>query len=173
VRVGRIATGVVVVLGILWIPIMANISGVLYEYLQKVQSYIAPPITAVFLFGIFYKRINARGAFAALVSGFLIGGGRIILELMKDRLTEGSWLHTLGTMNFLNFGAYFFLVSILILVGVSLATKADPVEKIKGLTFNTLTEEQKAVTKNSYNWIDVVASLLIIGIVVYVMITFS
>jgi SSS family solute:Na+ symporter len=173
VRVGRIATGVVVVLGILWIPIMANISGVLYEYLQKVQSYIAPPITAVFLFGIFYKRINARGAFAALVSGFVIGGGRIILELMKDRLTEGSWLHTLGTMNFLNFGAYFFLVSIVILVGVSLATKADPVEKIKGLTFSTLTEEQKAANKNSYNWIDIVASLLIIGIVVYVMITFS
>src|SRR5690625_7214932 len=58
VKVGRVATGIVVVLGILWIPVMANISGVLYEYLQSVQSYIAPPITAVFILGIFVRRIN-------------------------------------------------------------------------------------------------------------------
>ena len=60
VKTGQIATIIIVIIGIAWIPIMANISGVLYEYLQKVQSYIAPPITAIFLLGIFYKRINEQ-----------------------------------------------------------------------------------------------------------------
>lgn len=54
------ATTVVVILGILWIPIMQNISGVLYEYLQSVQAYIAPPITAVFLLGILVNESTAR-----------------------------------------------------------------------------------------------------------------
>src|SRR5690606_5897198 len=72
VRTGQIATVVVVIIGIIWIPIMANISGVLYEYLQSVQSYIAPPITAVFLLGIFYKRINAKGALSTLIFGFVV-----------------------------------------------------------------------------------------------------
>jgi len=173
VRMGRIATVVVVLLGVLWIPIMANISGVLYEYLQKVQSYIAPPITAVFLLGVFHKRINAQGAYVTLVSGFVIGTARIILELSKDSLAEGSLLHNLATMNFLTFGAYFFLASIFILVGVSLATPAQSEEEVRGLTFGTLTEEQKAANKNSYNWIDVVTSLIIVGVVIYVMTTFT
>jgi len=173
VNVGRIATIFVVILGVLWIPIMANISGVLYEYLQKVQSYIAPPITAVFLLGVFHKRINAQGAYVTLVSGFVIGTARIILELSKDSLAEGSLLHNLATMNFLTFGAYFFLVSIFILVGVSLATPAQSEEEVRGLTFGTLTEEQKAANKNSYNWIDVVTSLIIVGVVIYVMTTFT
>jgi SSS family solute:Na+ symporter len=173
VGVGRLATTFVVILGVLWIPIMANISGVLYEYLQKVQSYIAPPITAVFLIGVFHRRINAQGAYATLVAGFIIGAGRIILELTKDSLSEGSILHTLGTVNFLTFGAYFFLVSVLILVGVSLATPAQPEDQIRGLTFGTLTDEQREANKNSYNWIDVVTSLIVVGVVIYVMTTFT
>jgi len=173
VNVGRIATVIVVILGVLWIPIMANISGVLYEYLQKVQSYIAPPITAVFLLGVFYKRINAQGAYVTLVSGFVIGTARIILELSKDSLAEGSLLHTLATVNFLTFGAYFFLLSIFILVGVSLITPAQSEDQVRGLTFGTLTEEQKAANKNSYNWVDVVTSLLIVGVVIYIMTTFT
>ncbi len=173
VNIGRVATGVAVVLGILWIPIMANISGVLYEYLQKIQAYIAPPIAAVFLLGIFHKRINAQGAYVTLVAGLIIATGRIILELSRNSLLEGSWIHSLATMNFLTFGVYFFLICILILVGVSLATPSDPEEQLAGLTFGTITEEQKAATDNSYNWVDVVASLIILGIVIFVMTTFT
>jgi SSS family solute:Na+ symporter len=170
---GRIATAIVVILGVLWIPIMANISGVLYEYLQKVQSYIAPPITAVFLIGVFHKRINSQGAYATLVSGFVVGSLRIILELTKDSFAEGTLLHTLATMNFLTFGAYFFLVSVIILVGVSLFTPAQTDEQVRGLTFGTLTPEQKQANKNSYNWVDVVTSLIVVGVVIYVMTTFT
>lgn len=172
-NVGRFATVVVVILGILWIPIMANISGVLYEYLQSVQSYIAPPITAVFLLGIFYKRVNAKGALTTLIFGFVVGAIRIILELVKDSLTPGSFLHTLGDMNFLTFGALFFLACIAVTVIVSLMTEPATEEQLSGLTFGTLTEEQKASNKNSYNWVDVVVSLIILGIVIFIMVSFN
>lgn len=172
-NIGRIATVIVVLLGILWIPIMANISGVLYEYLQSVQSYIAPPITAVFLLGIFYKRINAKGALATLIFGFVVGAIRIVLELVKDSMSPDSFLYIMGDMNFLTFGAYFFLACIVVAVGVSLMTKPATAEQLEGLTFGTLTDEQKAANKNSYNWVDIVTSLIIIGIVIYVMVSFN
>ncbi|MBC9796349.1 sodium:solute symporter [Sinomicrobium weinanense] len=172
VRIGRIATLVVVFLGIIWIPIMANISGVLYEYLQSVQSYIAPPITAVFLLGIFSKRINATGAYATLVIGFITGMGRIAIELMSGYFTEGSIFHTLATMNFLTFGAWFFLFCIVLLIVVSLLTPAQDEKQLAGLTFSTLSPDDRKAEK-SYNWVDVTASVLIVAIVIWIMISFN
>lgn len=171
--VGRLATLGVVILGILWIPIMANISGVLYEYLQSVQSYIAPPITAVFLLGIFSKRINSRGAMAALVSGLVIAVVRLALELAKDGLNPDGVLFAFGDMNFLVFSAWFFLFSILIAVGVSLATPPQSELQLRGLTSGTLSEQQKIENKASYNVWDIVASLIVVAIVAYVMIYFN
>ena len=172
-RIGKVATVIVVILGMMWIPVMSNISGVLYEYLQSVQSYIAPPITAVFLLGIFSKRINARGAMATLICGLIIAVIRLSLELSQDVLTPGSFLHTLGTMNFLSFAAWMFLFSVLIAVGVSLATPPQDEAQLEGLTFATITEEQKAANRASYNAIDVIASLVVVGIVAYIMISFN
>ncbi|MBP7644311.1 MAG: sodium:solute symporter [Saprospiraceae bacterium] len=173
VKVGQIATAIVVVIGIIWIPIMANISGVLYEYLQKVQSYISPPITAVFVLGIFYKRINAQGAYVTLVTGFLIGALRIVLELMRPTLDPDGMLYALGSMNFLTFGAWFFLFCIILAVVVSLATPAPSEAQIANLTYSTLSAEEKAKNKTSYNWIDIAISALVVAIVIGVMITFS
>ena len=68
-------------LGLAWIPFMKLISGQLYQYLQSVQAYIAPPIAAVFLLGILWRRVNCAGAMAALVTGFVAGLGRLVLEL--------------------------------------------------------------------------------------------
>lgn len=172
-RIGQFATGIVVILGILWIPVMQNISGVLYEYLQSVQAYIAPPITAVFLLGIFSKRINSRGAMATLLSGLVIAAIRIILELSKGSLAEGSFLYTIGDMNFLSFAAWLFLFSVLIAIGVSLATAKQPETQLEGLTFGTTTPEQKAFTRSSYTVVDVVASLIVVAIVVFIMISFN
>jgi solute:Na+ symporter, SSS family len=172
INVGRVATAIVVVLGILWIPIMANISGVLYEYLQSVQSYIAPPITAVFLLGIFFKRINSQGALAALFSGLAVAAVRLVLELNKGSLDPNGVLHIFGAMNFLTFAAWFFLFSVAICVVVSLATPPPSEEQVKGLTFGTLTEEQKTANRGSYNIWDVLVSLLVLGIVAGVMIGF-
>lgn len=173
VRTGQIATGIVVLIGIVWIPIMANISGVLYEYLQSVQSYIAPPIAAVFLLGIFNKRINGQGAFITLIAGFVIGALRIVLELAKDTLNPSSIWYTLGATNFLTFAAWFFLFCVILLLVVSWLTPAPDPEKVANLTFGTLSAEARAQNKNSYNWKDIVISVVIVGIVIGIMIWFN
>ncbi|MEL6671721.1 MAG: sodium:solute symporter [Bacteroidota bacterium] len=170
---GRVATFIVVILGIVWIPIMLQISGELYEYLQSVQAYIAPPITAVFLLGIFFKRINARGAIATLLSGLVIAIIRITLEINKDNYTDGSFLHTLGDTNFLIFAAWYFLAMVMICVVVSLLSPAQPEDQLTGLTRETLTPEMIAENRASYNMRDVVASVLVVLVVAYVMIAFS
>ena len=173
VKTGQIATIIIVIISIAWIPIMTNISGVLYEYLQKVQSYIAPPITAIFLLGIFYKRINGQGAFATLVVGFIVGGLRITLELVKDSLDPNGIYYKLGDMNFLTFGAWFFLFCIILTIVVSLATKTPDKEKTVNLTFGSITEEEKLKNKSSYNWVDILISIIVVAIVVAVMILFN
>ncbi len=171
--IGRIATFIVVILGILWIPVMQNISGVLYEYLQSVQAYIAPPIASVFLLGIFYKRINSAGALSTLVMGLIVAFIRIMLELMVDSLTPGSMLHTFAASNFLTFAAWFFLFCVIWCLAVSLLTPAPAPESVQGLTFGTLTEEQRKANRGSYNVWDILASLAVIGIVVWVMVSFT
>ncbi len=173
VRTGQIATVVIVIIGIAWIPIMANISGVLYEYLQSVQSYIAPPITAVFLLGIFYKRINSQGAFVTLIVGLIVGALRIVLEIYKDNFDPDGFLYVLGGSNFLSFGAWFFLFCIILIVVVSHLTAAPAREKIENLTYQTISEEEKRNNKNSYNWKDIVISIVILIIVAAIMIFFN
>jgi solute:Na+ symporter, SSS family len=172
-RVGRIATLIVVVLGIAWIPIMANISGVLYEYLQSVQAYIAPPITAVFLLGIFHKRINSKGAMATLLVGLIVAFSRLGLELGKNSFDRDGFLYFIGNVNFLTFAAWFFLFSIVLCIVVSLVTPPPSEEQIKGLTYNSVSDLQKTENRKSYNMWDVVFSLLVIAIVAYVMISFT
>lgn len=173
VRTGQFATIIVVIVGIIWIPIMANISGVLYEYLQSVQTYIAPPIAAVFIMGIFHKRINAQGAYVTLITGLIVGFLRIFLEIIGESLTPGSILHTVGTVNYLTFGAWFFLFCIILIVGVSLATAKPSSEKVKNLTFQTISEEEKQLSKSTYNWKDITISVVVVIIVIYVMVWFN
>ena len=172
-KIGRMATTVVVILGILWIPIMQNISGVLYEYLQSVQAYIAPPITAVFLLGIFSKRINSQGAITTLIAGLIIAILRIALELSRNSLEPGSMLYSIATTNFLTFAAWFFLFCVGLCVTVSLLTKAPTPEKVMGLTYSTLSMEQKTANRASYNVWDIILSLAVIAIVAFVMISFT
>lgn len=171
VRVGRITTTIVVVLGMVWIPLMSRISGVLYQYLQSVQSYLAPPIAAVFLLGVFSKRINAKGAYSAMVIGFIIGVIRIILELNRDSLS-GFWFE-FATINFLYFCIILFVVSILIMVIVSLLTQKPSAEQLNGLTFATTVAEDKAASRASWNAKDVWLSAIVILIIVSVFLYFS
>lgn len=171
--IGRIATVIVVILGILWIPIMQNISGVLYQYLQSVQAYIAPPITAVFLLGIFHKRINSNGALATLISGLIVAFLRIGLELASDKLDPDGIIYAIAKSNFLTFAAWFFLFSVIVCVVVSLVTPPPSREQIQGLTYSTLTEEQIGANRNSYNVWDIVFSVAVIAVVVFVMISFT
>jgi SSS family solute:Na+ symporter len=135
VLVGQVTTAVLVGCGLLWIPVMKLISGQLYQYLQSVQAYISPPIAAVFLLGVLWKRLNAAGAMAALLSGFVLGMGRLVAELNRGSL-DGMLLGY-ATMNFLHFAIFLFVVCSVILVVVSLATPPPPADKVAGLTFET------------------------------------
>ncbi|HWC55297.1 MAG TPA: sodium:solute symporter [Chitinophagaceae bacterium] len=171
VRVGRIATVVVVLLGMAWIPLMGRISNTLYQYLQSVQSYLAPPIAAVFLLGVFFKRINGKGAFTAMVVGFIIGIIKLTLELFQNDLT--GVLHQFATINFLYFCIYLFLFSIVLMIIVSLLTPKPDDEHIKGLTFATTVAEDRVASRASWNTRDVILSLIIVVIVVAVFIYFS
>jgi solute:Na+ symporter, SSS family len=171
VTVGRFATAVVVGLGILWIPVMSGISGVLYQYLQSVQSYLAPPIAAVFLLGLFYKRINAKGAMSVLVFGFVIGALRIILELNKSSLS--GILYAFADMNFLYFCIYLFIFSVVLLIAISLMTERPSEEKLKGLTFSTTSSEDEARTRASWSTSDVVLSVIVVVLIILVFCYFS
>ncbi|MBM3293658.1 MAG: sodium/solute symporter [Candidatus Aminicenantes bacterium] len=171
VRVGRIATGVLVLSGLAWIPLMKLISSQLYHYLQSVQAYIAPPIAAVFLLGIFWKRINGKAALATLVSGFVLGMARLVAELNKAHL--GGALYSFANVNFLYFCIILFVVCIAVLIVVSLLTKAPDYEKIKGLTYATTVAEDKAASRKTWGWKEVVLSLVVLGVVAFSLIYFS
>lgn len=140
VTVGRYATVAMVALGILWVPFITSMSSQVYVYLQSVQAYVSPPITAVFLLGILWPRANRQGAIAALVVGALIGGARFILEVLKSSaFVAGSPALTyFVTINFLHIAVIIFVISVIVLVAVSLATSAEPIAKLRGLTFSTL-----------------------------------
>jgi SSS family solute:Na+ symporter len=142
VRVGRYVTVVMVGLSMLWVPFIRYLSSEVYIYLQSVQAYISPPIAAVFLVGVFWPRVNRQGAIAALLIGAVLGAARFIFELNRGAafVTGSPILNTLVSINFLHFAIVLFIVSLVVLVTVSLATAPEPMAKLRGLTFATLDE---------------------------------
>ena len=176
VRVGQVATAVLVGFGLLWIPLMRFISDQLYVYLQSVQAYISPPIAAVFLVGIAWKRVNARGAIASLVTGFVLGMGRLVAELGRESLSGA--LLAYAEINFLHFAVLLFAVCSVVLVVVSLATPAPERRKLAGLTFATADEPaetppQLAPSEPAWRRVDLWLSLLVVGCVAAVWIYFN
>jgi len=178
VRTGRIATAVMVIIAMLWIPVVQGANS-LYDYLQSVQGYLAPPIFVVFFFGVFWKRLNAKGCLYALVAGFLLGLFRMLVDTpvtMKLKgfergYTQGSFLWIVNNINFQYFSIIITLFSALVMVGVSYATSAPQYERIKSLTFGTTTDEDRTKTSASWGWQEVLASafilLCILGAYIY------
>ena len=172
IRTGKIATGIIVILGMLWIPVMQQIGGgVLYQYLQNVQAYIAPPITAVFLLAVLWKRMNAQGAIVTLFFGLFSGTLRIVLELMKDDL--GGFAYWYATLNFSHFAILSFVLCVTAAVVASLSTARPSPEQIQGLTWSTLTPEQRKANKESYTKTDIAISLLLLALVIGVLVYFT
>lgn len=173
VWVGRLATGGMVVLGLLWIPFMAKISDRLYEYLQSVQAYIAPPIFAVFFLGLFISRINTAGCMAGLVGGFLLGMARLITELFKDRFAAGTFLYHYANVNFLYFCIFLFLGVSLLIVAVSLVTRRPSRYQIEGLTYATVSGQDRERTRASWTKWDVIHTCAILGLIGAVYVYFN
>ena len=178
-NVGKLATTVIVILGIIWIPIMEKIGGgVMYQYLQNVQSYIAPPVAAVFILGILWKRVNSKAAITTLMAGLILLIMRLGSEIyyqteISSDIIIDSYMFVFATINFSHMAILMFIFSILLCVGVTLSTSEPEYSKITGLSFGTLTKEQKLENKNSYETIDVILSVSLIIIVVAILSYFT
>ena len=167
VTVGRIATLVIVGLGLLWIPAMSRLAENkgLYNYLQSAQGYLAPPITAVFLLGLFYRRTTNAAAIAGLSIGFVLGIGKLTLSLFyggqKDNAATADWLVSIADFHFLYSSGVLFGVVVTIVLLVSWATPAPDPEKIHGLTYDSIGRQE---VRDSWNWIDVVTTMIVLGL---------
>ncbi|MEC7692452.1 MAG: sodium:solute symporter [Pseudomonadota bacterium] len=170
-RVGRLATIVIVFLGILWIPVMSLIADVLYEYLQSVQSLIAPGIAAVFLLGLISIRVTPTAGFVGLVSGFVLGMIRLVMLPFRDSLA-GTSVEWVVTMNWLYYCILLFVVVVGIIIVTSIFTKPADKEKLAGLTFSTLGKgTYKEVIDSIDKW-DYIHTAGIIGITAFIYIRF-
>ena len=169
VRTGRIATTVMVLIALMWIPVVQGAHS-LYDYLQSVQGYLAPPIFVVFFFGVFWKRLNAKGCLWAMIVGFTLGIFRMLVDTpvtMKlggfaHGYTPGSLLWIINNINFQYFSILITLVSAVVMVVVSYASPDPDYVRIKSLTFGTATAEDKTKTYASWDWREVAASCFIL-----------
>lgn len=124
VRFGRISTVVIVIVSLGWIPFMnALMGGGIFHYLQSIQAYISPPIAAVFLFGLYFKWINAKAAIITLWTGFAIGIFRLVIEFMNNdgsiSIADKSMLGYFLGVNFLHFALFLFIFCSVILMAIS------------------------------------------------------
>ena len=167
VWIGRIATGVMVLIGLAWIPVIQGGKG-LYDYLQGIQSYLAPPIFVVFFLGVFVKRLNARGALWALVAGFGLGLFRLAVDTPVKLVdgfayTEGSFLWIINNVFFQYYSILILIVCIAVMYLVSYMTDEPDYEKISGLTYGTITADDRITSRASWNKWDVVASVAVLA----------
>jgi SSS family solute:Na+ symporter len=178
VWIGRIATTAMVLIALAWIPVIRGQSG-LYYYLQSVQGYLAPPIFAVFFLGVFFKRLNGKGCLAALIVGFLLGVFRLAVDTpvalglfgtdaggAAIGYAKGSPLWIINNTYFQYYSVAIFLVSAITMVVVSLLSAPPSEKQIQGLTYGTVTAEQRARTRASWNFGDVAASLVVLAAIV-------
>ncbi|MEX1010506.1 MAG: sodium:solute symporter [Balneolaceae bacterium] len=177
VWMGRLATIIMVIIGLLWIPVIQGSRG-LYDYLQGVQSYLAPPIFVVFFMGIFYKRLNREGCLAALGVGMAMGLFRLAVDtpvMLIDgfEYANGSFLWVVSNIFFQYYSLLIFITCIVVMVAVSLATPPPDEKRIAGLTYSTLSEEDKRENRLSWNRKDVILSALLMILIVTIYIYFS
>jgi SSS family solute:Na+ symporter len=185
VWIGRVATAVMVVVGLAWIPVISN-AGSLYGYLQSIQGYLAPPIFVVFFGGVFFKRLNAAGCFAALVIGFLLGLLKLAIDTpvalaMFGKTDDGAavaydpgtFQYIINNMYFQYFSLAIFIISATVMVAVSLATSPPDASKLNGLTYGAVSDEDKRRTRESWSGLDVVSSLVVVGLIIAAYIYFS
>jgi SSS family solute:Na+ symporter len=180
VRMGRIATGAMAAIALAWIPVIQGARG-LYGYLQAVQGYLAPPIFVVFFFGVFWKRLNAKGCLYSMIVGFLVGGFRMLVDTpvtmkmagFENGYQQGSFLWIINNINFQYFSVLITVICAVVMVAVSYATAEPQYERLQGLTFATATDADRAKTRDSWQKRDVVASCAILACILGAYIYFT
>jgi solute:Na+ symporter, SSS family len=170
VRIGRTATVIMVIIAFMWIPVVKGATG-LYNYLQSIQGYLAPPVFVVFFFGVFWKRLNAKGCLWAMIVGFAVGLFRMLVDtpitLGVTTYTEGSFFWIINNINFQYFSILITLISAIVMIVVSYFTEEPDYVAIQNLTFATRTAEHKLESKESWNWYDIAASLIVVAAIVF------
>jgi SSS family solute:Na+ symporter len=177
VNFGRVATGAMVVLGILWVPFIHLLSSQLYIYLQSVQAYVSPPIAVCFILGILWPRLNGTGAISSLLVGFVLGTVRFVYEVLdKSRHFESPAIRWLVDMNFLHYAILMFVVCSVVLVAVSYMGPAPDRRRLAGLTFATVDDKVDTVAVRASpklahetareHWVNVFFSALLVATVV-------
>ena len=177
---GRVATVVMVLIGLAWIPVIRGSRG-LYDYLQGVQGYLAPPIFVVFFFGVFMKRLNAKGCLAALLAGFALGAFRLAVDTpvslrlagFEGGYPEGSFLWIVNNIYFQYYSLLIFLISVVVMIGVSYLTEPPAEASIRGLTFGTESAEDRQASRSSWTRTDVASSALVLGLILLAYLYFN
>ena len=201
VVVGRIATAVIVFIGICWVLVIKNLHMPLYLYLQNVQAYLSPAIAVLFAMGVFWKRATAPAALWAFVIGMVGGFARLAADLVMHTdadavtklkvdfyhgdITQAQFDSGIASIRALHNGLIFdfwnihwlyfceglFVLTAVLMVLISLVTKAPDPKTVK-FTWYGATPEEKAATRASWNAMDVVLSLIVVGCVVLFYIKF-
>jgi SSS family solute:Na+ symporter len=166
VWIGRVATGIMVLIALAWIPVIRGGKG-LYDYLQGIQAYLAPPIFVVFFLGVFVKRLNAKGCLWALIVGFALGLFRLAIDtpvklISGFQYTEGSLFWIVNHTFFQYYSILILLVSAAVMYVVSYMTEEPDYGKIQGLTYATVSHEDRAASRASWNRNDVIASVAVL-----------
>ena len=144
--VGRLVVIVMVVISVIWVPIVDQFqSGLLFNYIQTISSYLQPPVTAVFLSGLLWKGATDWGAFAALLVGLIVGVTRLILDFVYP-FPQGCDFDTRPAVlkiNYLYFTIILFFISLIVLFVVSLLTqnRARKKNNLAGVTWWTRHEK--------------------------------
>ncbi len=174
VRTGRIATIVMVLIALAWIPVVKNAES-LYRYLQTISAYLGAPVFVVFFFGVFFRRLNAKGCLWALIVGFTLGLFRLAVNtpatLWGEHLPpaiqwlyrEGSPVWIVSQVNFQYFSVLITVVSAAVMIAVSYFSRPPEYAKIASLTFGTTTDEDRRRTRASWDLRDVLASAFVLA----------
>ncbi|XP_077019544.1 sodium/mannose cotransporter SLC5A10 isoform X2 [Tamandua tetradactyla] len=143
--VGRLVTVVLVGVSVAWIPVLQGSSGgQLFIYMQSVTSTLAPPVAAVFLLGIFWRRANEQGAFWGLMGGLAVGAVRLLLEVLQPSPPCGqrdARPAVLSAMHYLHFAVALFALSGTVVVAGSLLTPPPRGTQLENLTWWTLSHD--------------------------------
>jgi SSS family solute:Na+ symporter len=180
VWIGRVATTVMVLIALFWIPVIQGARG-LYDYLQGVQGYLAPPIFTVFFLGVFNKRLNTQGCLAALGVGFLLGVFRLAVDTpvalkmagYEQGYAAGSFFWIVNNVYFQYYSAFIFLVCVVVMVAVSYATEAPDERRLAGLTYATVTDEHRRESRGSWGRMEVLASVVVVLLILAAYIYFN
>ncbi len=161
VRAGQLATIGFMIITVLWAPQIARFES-LMNYMQSVLALISPPVVAIFLLGLFWKRANADGAFAALMAGL----GTAIFTLAK---VSPAW----DAVHFLVKAPILFALCMAVQIVVSLATAPPPVEKTLGFTWDksVYAEDSAALAGlpwwRNYRWLAIWLLVITFAVVFY------